>query len=181
MRDIDSTLATVLSGKMADIALFAQMDFASGTLYMWTGIGNITWDSKTFIGGGNLIGVSTFQETQELQAKGLELTLSGIPQDQIALALTENVRRKPFKMWLASVLDGVVVGTPYRIFTGMMDYLSMKDSGQDATLVLKVESSLIIGQRNKVRRYTSEDQNKYYPNDTGLNRMPSLQDKEVTW
>lgn len=181
MRDIDSTLADVLSGKIADVALFAEMVFDSGILHMWTGLGNITWDSKTFIGGGNLIGVSSFQETQELQARGLELTLTGIPEDQIALALAEDTRGRPFKMWLASVLDGTVIGTPYRIFTGIMDSLAMKDTGQDATLVLKVESSVIIGQRNKVRRYTAEDQSKYFPADTGFKRINSLIDKEVTW
>ena len=181
MRDIDSTLADVLSGKIADVALFAEMVFDSGTLHMWTGIGNITWDFKTFIGGGNLVGVSSFQETQELQARGLELSLSGIPEEQIAVALTENTRGRPFKMWLASVQNGVVIGTPYRIFTGIMDSLAMKDTGRDATLVLKVESSVIIGQRNKVRRYTAEDQSKYYPSDTGLKGINSLIDKGVTW
>jgi hypothetical protein len=181
VRDIDSTLSDVLSGKIADIALFAEMVFDSGTLHMWTGIGDITWDSKTFIGGGNLVGVSSFQETQELQAKGLELTLSGIPEEQIAVALTENTRGRAFKMWLASVQNGVVIGTPYRIFTGIMDSLGMKDTGQQATLVLKVESSVIIGQRNKVRRYTAEDQSKYYSTDTGLKGINSLIDKEVVW
>lgn len=181
MRDIDSTLAAVLSGKVADVALLAEMVFDSGTLYMWTGYGDLTWDSKTFLGGGNLIGISGTEETQELQAKGLELTLSGIPEDQIALALTEKTRGRPFRMWLASVVDNVVVGTPYRIFTGMMDVLSMNDTGQEASLVLTVENSLIIGQRSKVRRYTSEDQRKYYSNDTGLDRIPQLQDKEVVW
>ncbi len=181
MRDIDSTLATILSGKVADVALLAEMGFDSGTLYMWTGYGDLTWDSKTFLGGGNLIGISGTEETQELQAKGLELTLSGIPDDQIALALTEKTRGRPFRMWLASVVDNVVVGTPYRIFTGMMDVLSMNDTGQEASLVLTVENSLIIGQRAKIRRYTSEDQRKYYPNDTALNRIPQLQDKEVVW
>lgn len=181
MRDIDSTLAAVLAGKIADIALLAEMNFDSGTLYMWTGYGDLIWDGKIFLGGGNLIGISGTEETQELQAKGLELTLSGIPGDQIALALTEKTRGRPFRMWLASVIDGTVVGVPYRIFTGMMDVLSMNDTGTEASLVLTVENSLIIGQRSKIRRYTAEDQRKYYPNDTGLSKINQLQDKEVVW
>lgn len=181
MRDIESTLVTVLEGKTCDVALLAQMNFDSGTLYMWTGLGNLTWDSKTFIGGGNLIAVSGTEETQALQAKGLELTLSGIPEEQIALALTEKTRYRPFKMWLASVFEYTVIGTPYRIFTGMMDVLAMNDKGTTAALTLSVENSLIIGQRDKRRRYTIEDQRKYYPNDTGLKNIPALQDKEVVW
>lgn len=181
MRDIDPSLVTILEGKSIDLALMAQMDFDSGTLYMWTGLGNLLWDGKTFIGGGNLVGASPTEETQDMQAKTLELTLSGIPEEMISVALAEKTRNRPFRMWLASVVDNVVVGVPYRIFTGLMDVIGMNDSAGDSTLVLTVENSNLIGQRNKVRRYTIEDQRKYYPLDTGLKGIPPLQDKEVVW
>lgn len=181
MRDIDPSLVTILEGKSIDLALLAQMDFDSGILYMWTGLGDLVWDGKTFIGGGNLIGASPVEETQDIQAKTLELTLSGIPEEQIALALLEKTRNRPFRMWLASVVDNTVVGVPYRVFTGMMDVIGMNDTGGDASLVLTVENANLIGQRNKVRRYTAEDQRKYYPLDTGFNKINQLQDKEVVW
>lgn len=181
MRDIDSSMVTALTQKNADVALLAQMDFDSGTLYMWTGYGDLSWDSKTFIGGGNMVGISVIEETQDLQAKGLELSLNGVSTDIVALELTQKTRGRPFKMWLAIVVDNAVVGVPYRIFTGMMDVLMMRDGGTTSTLVLTVENSNILGRRSKIRRYTEEDQKKYYPNDTGFDRVPQLQDKEVVW
>ena len=97
MRDIDPSLVTILEGKNIDLALLAQMDFDSGILYMWTGLGDLVWDGKTFIGGGNVIGVSPTEETQDMQAKTLEFTLSGVPEEQIALALLEKTRNRDRK------------------------------------------------------------------------------------
>lgn len=182
MRDIDVDVAANLQEKFVNVAILAQLQFDSETVYMWTGVGNLSWNGDTYIGGGNLIGISTVEETQELQAKGLQVSLNGISSSLISLAFNERVRGRPFRMWLACLNDDrTIIGTPYRLFTGMMDVMSSADDGQTASISLTVENSLIIGQRNKVQRYTSVDQKKKYPADTGLDRINQLQDKEIIW
>lgn len=204
MRDITSQMAAEFSGAYVTPVVLADLVFDSATLYMWSGIGTLEWQGNSYLGGGNLIGISSIQESQDLQAKGISATLSGIPSSLVATALTERVRGRPFRLWLASastrravdteggdsvltedggqvLLENQLLDSPYRIFTGMMDFIELVDGGQTADLRLTIESSMLIGQRAKISRYTDEEQKRRFPNDRGLEFINQLQDKEVVW
>lgn len=185
MRDLTPNMATELESANIAPILLAQLEFDSGTLYMWNGYGTLTWEGKDYLGGGNLVTVATLEETQELEAKSLVVTLSGIPTSLLSLALNERTRGRAFRMWLGAMDTGgsplQLIGDPYRAFTGLMDVMEISDDGDTALIRLSVESSLLIGQRVKVFHYTSEDQKKTYPNDLGLDMINQLQDKAVIW
>lgn len=103
MRDLTPQMAAELEAQSLRPALLAEFEFDSETLYMWSGVGTLTWNGNDYIGGGNLVQVSTMQETQKLEAKGIICTLSGIPSDLIALALLERTRGRPFRLYLAAI------------------------------------------------------------------------------
>lgn len=198
-------IAEYSSGHVNPVVM-AEMFFDSGTLRLWTGYGTLDWGDNAFFGGGNLIGVSPIEETQELQAKGIVCTLSGIPTNILALSLGERSRGRNFRLYLASattkryvatedgpgrveledgsgfiLLENQLVDSPYRIFSGLMDTIEITNNGETADVRMSVESILITGQRQKIRRYTNEDQRKRFPNDRGLEFINQLQDKELVW
>lgn len=191
MRDLSAEMIAEFEGAAIKPALIAELQFDSETLRLWTGMGFLDWNGEQYYGGGNLIALSPFDETQKLEAKGIVCSLSGIPTTSISLALNERTRGRPFRMWLACVDDtpdssGIIspknlIFTPYRVFTGLMDVMEWGDDGKSGTLRLSVESSMLLGQRNKISRYTAEEQKKLYPTDLGLDGIPQLQDKEVVW
>ena len=92
MRALTAEMAQEISLRNVKPVLLAELQFDSGTLYMWSGNGTLTWDGNDYIGGGNLISVSSMEETQNLEAKGIICTLSGIPTSLLALALLERTR-----------------------------------------------------------------------------------------
>lgn len=204
MRNITPEMADALSAPVVEPALLAELYFDSGTLRLWSGLGTLDWGDKQFLGGGNLVGISPIEENQSLEAKGIIATLNGVPSNLVATVLLENQRGRQFRLYLGVVStrsivntedggdvrtedDGFVltenqlIDTPYRIFNGLMDTMEIVDSGETSTISVNVESIMIIGQRAKDRRYTPEDQKKYYPEDKGLDYIPSLQDKEIVW
>lgn len=206
MRNLTPEMAAEYASSNVIPALLAEMQFDSSPLFMWSGIGNLEWLGNTYIGGGNLVGISSIEETQDLQAKGIICSLNGIPSNLIATALIEKSRGRPFRLYAASVattqfvatedddgrveledgtgyvlLENQFVDNPYRIFSGLMDVMEFTDDGKTAQIRLSVENSLIIGQRTKVQRYTQEEQRKLYPGDKGLDLINQLQDKEVIW
>jgi len=67
------------------------------------------------------------------------------------------------------------------MFSGRMDTMSIKDSGDTANISLTAESRLIDLERSRERRYTSEDQKIDYPNDKGLEFIADLQNQEIVW
>lgn len=205
MRNITQEMINEYSSGSVYPALLAELYLDGVTVRMWTGVGTIEYQGEQFLGGGNFIGVSPIKETEDLIAQGVVVSLNGIPSSLIAAALSENVRGRPFRMYLGSVVSRRAVATedepgvvlcedtgfillenqfidePYRIFSGLMDYMEFVDSGDTATIRLSVENALIIGQRNKISRYTPEEQRRLYPGDAGLDLINQLQDKEVVW
>lgn len=206
MRNLTPEMISEFSGQSTDPVLMAEMDFDSGTLRLWTGLGVLKWGDKDFFGAGNFIGISSIDETQDTIAKGVVFSLNGIATTNIALALAERPRGRPFRLYLGVAstrryvsneagdglvelesgdgyifLENQLVDSPYRIFSGLMDVIESTDNGESAILRLSVENILIIGQRPKVYRYTDQDQKKIYPNDKGFELINQLQDKELVW
>lgn len=194
------------SSESTDPVLMAEMYFDSATLRMWTGLGSLFWGDREFIGGGNFIGISPIEETQETQATGIVCTLNGVAPTNIAVSLIERARGRPFRLYLGVattrryvsvesgdgrvqledgsgyvLLENNLIDSPYRIFSGLMDVIESTDSGDSATLRLSVENILIVGQRTKTYRYTDNDQKKRFPSDKGLELINQLQDKELVW
>lgn len=186
------------------IALMAEFDFDSGTLGMWTGMGNIIFNGITYAGGGNLVGVSAYQETLDLEAQGLTFTLSGVPQDLIEIAENEPYQGRRIRLFIALVDiesfiakeddTGVVlteaggkiklestVNAMYPLFSGIMDVMDTQDSADTSIIQLSAENVLTLMKRTKTRRYTDEDQKSRYPDDDGLSFIAALQDKDLTW
>lgn len=184
---------------------FADTTIGTGPLYLWTGLGDLIADGKLYTGTGNLISISEVTETADLRAQGATLTLSGIPPEIVALALTEpyqgRVCRIKFGMIDANadrivdnngdivVLDtvsdvDVSSGDPVvliNIFTGYMDTMEITESADTATISINLENRLADLEIAKTRRYTSEFQKERFPNDKAFDYVNDLQDKKITW
>lgn len=206
MRNLTPQMAQEFESRSTNPVLMAEMYFDSVTLRMWTGIGSLFWGDREFLGGGNFIGVSAIEETEDTQARGIVCTLNGVSPTNIALALSERSRGRPFRLYLGVVstsryietedgtgrveledgsgyvlLENNLVDSPYRIFSGLMDVIEATENGDGATLRLSVENILIVGQRTKLYRYTDYDQKKRFPTDKGFELINQLQDKELVW
>jgi len=181
-RGITNAVNTILESDNLSPFLAVDLAFDGGHFVCWTGYGSITFNGTTFFGGGDFLNVSQISETAEIQANGINVTLSGIPSDLISSALNETYQGRPAKLYLG-VLDvnGAVVADPYLMFSGRMDTMSIKDSGDTANISLTAESRLIDLERSRERRYTSEDQKIDYPNDKGLEFIADLQNQEIVW
>jgi hypothetical protein len=181
-RDIDALTVSQLEASQLSPILMLKAEFPSGTVYFWTGIGTLTWDGNDYVGAGNLLGVSSVEETMGIEAKGATFTLTGISSSILSLALSEEYQNQPITCWKATLDDaGALIGDPFIVFKGKMDVLQIDESGESATLSMQCENRLIDLNRTKLRRYTPDDQKVLYPNDRGLDFVASLQEKELAW
>lgn len=206
MRNLTSEMAAEVAGRNMRPVMLMEAFFDSGTLRLWSGYGELEYNGDTYTGSGNLIGISPIDETQNLEAKGIVVSMSGISSNLISIALTERTRGRSLKLYLGMVevdsyvatevdtgrvmledesgfvkLESGVIASPYRIYSGLMDVIEFTDDGKTADLRLSVENILMIGRRAKVLRYTNEEQRKIYPDDKGLEFVNQLQDKEIVW
>jgi len=162
--------------------LFAFLDFAGGAMYLCTHIQNIVWNSNTWTGLGDFGKISPVQETGSTQANGLTFSLSGIPSSLLGEVLVTRSRGRTATLWLGCFdASGNLLADPFQLWSGRMDQPVIIDSGDKSEINISAESRLADLGRSRERRYTDEDQNAFFPGDTGLEFVAQLQTKEVVW
>lgn len=184
-RTLTNSVITELTEEAVKPFFAVKVAFPSGTLRLWTGLGDISIDSETYSGTGNFLGVSNLSETEEFKASGLELTLSGIPTSLLGTMLTDNYQGSLVTVhfgFLSEASTGLsVIADPFIIFQGLSDTLELSEGAETLTAKMKVESRLIAMEESRARRYTNEDQQISHADDTSLRFVAGLQDKEIVW
>lgn len=182
-RDVPSAVLTALEGKEVFPFFAVSMAFLSGTLYMWSGYGDLVYGGNTYIGAGQLLSISAVSETTELEAKGSTLTLSGIPSSFLSLALSEQYQGRECNIYFGLLTANTVtpIDSFVEIFSGELDQMNISEAADTATISVTAENALIKLERPVVRRFTDSDQRSRFPTDKGLEFVAGLQDKEIFW
>ena len=181
-RDLEAALVTEITAPVLKPIMLFEAFFTGGTVRFWNGVGELTAMGNTYTGSGNLLSVSDFEETQDLQAQGIVLSLSGIPSNLISIALQEDYKGREVNIYLGALdSDNILVSDPYKVFSGFMDVMKIIEGGETAEIQISSESKAVILTRKKDRRYTPEDQKKEYPTDKGFDFVPLMQDQEIVW
>lgn len=182
------TIAASILGKLGDEVVYpfyaVDLNFDTNPVYAWTGIGTITIAGNDYIGVSNLLSVSDVQETAEIAARGATLSLSGIPSDLLSLALTEPYQGRICRLrmgFMTSWENPDSNPDTMEVFSGYMDQMIIEEGPETSTIALTVESRLIDLERQRVRRYTKENQNIRFPGDKAFDFVESMQDQQLAW
>lgn len=199
-------LSTAIQGNLEDNVVYPffaiELLFDSGPIRLWTGVGTLVFEGDTWIGTGNLLNVSSIEETTEIAVRGATIALSGMSSEVISLALQSPYQGRVCNIYFGMFAKGFIQkeDSAYilledgskilletqeagltQIFSGYMDEMNIDEGPDFGTIELKVENKLIDLERSRTRRYTSEYQKSVYPGDKGLEFVESLQDKKVLW
>ena len=185
-RGITSAMTSLaLAGEVKPLLLVEALfdsNAPSSYIYLWNGIGDLSHDSKTYIGAGDLLSISTIQESVELQANGVTLQLAGVGDPLLSKAKTENYQGREVNIKLGGFdASNSIIADPVIVFSGFMDTMTITDDGQIGTIALTVENRLIEFEKSRVRRFTDNDQRIDYPNDDGLEYVSQIQEKAIVW
>tara|TARA_R110001632_G_scaffold9645_1_gene36787 strand:- start:3380 stop:3964 length:585 start_codon:yes stop_codon:yes gene_type:complete len=189
-RDLSSAIVSAISADVFRPFFTVDLMFDTGSvtygsttvtsapLYLWTGHGTQVINGISYVGTGQFLEISAFEETAEIAARNATLTLSGIPSDLLALALATPYQGREciIKFGATDDLTDRAV-----VFSGYMDQMKILESGDTSRIALTVESRLIDLERARVKRYTSENQKAKFPGDLAFDFVNSLQDQEIFW
>lgn len=157
-----------------------QLELDDGPLRLWTGYGNATINSNMFLGAGNLLGFSGFEEVNDLSAKSITITLDGLDEAILSLALSTPIRNRKVRVYFG-VIDGSGTFHSVEIFTGRANKIPFEDNGETGTVQLEVDSKLVILEKASNWRYTHESHQSRHPGDTFFSFVADLQDKDIIW
>jgi len=185
-RSITTAFNNAVISKVVRPILACELEFSTGTLRFWNGYGDLVMtaggSSNTFTGLGDLMNVSAISESDQVEAVGAQLSLTGIKSSLISAALSANYTNRNASIFLGLFdTNKAVIADVYTLFKGKMDIMKIDEGPETATIALNLENRLIVLDRAKERRYTHEDQQLSFAGDLGFEFVPDLQDKEIIW
>ena len=162
--------------------LMCDLNFDSGTIYLHTGLGTLTWGGNSYVGVGKFGAVSPMEEASDLSRTPITLTLSGLPNDIISLLATTTVQGRLATVYLGylSATTRLLVNDPGIIYRGNIDTCKVRQ-GQTVTISLSIESRFAAWSNPVIRRFNNSYQQLRFPGDKGLEYIEQTVNKTIWW
>tara|TARA_B100001093_G_scaffold161054_1_gene153480 strand:- start:3290 stop:4090 length:801 start_codon:yes stop_codon:yes gene_type:complete len=151
-------------------------------LNVWSGVGDLTYGGETYLGVGDLLGISQIQETSDISASGMNVSITGVKSSFLVIAKDHEYQGRPITVRLGAFnASGSLVSDPIIVFSGFMDTMTIAENGEYSTITIAAENKLVAFEKTKVRRYTAEDQKIDYPTDKGFEFVTAIVEKQIMW
>jgi hypothetical protein len=185
MPRLDATAAFVAAAQAAYVKpiILVQVNFTTGPVYIWSGIGSKSWNGNTYAGVGQFGMISSVEEGSDVHARGIVLSLSGIDPTLLGDVLNDYQQGLPVLVHLG-LLDpstGNIISNPICSFSGRTDQPTIDVSGESAKISIACENRLVEMNTSVERRYTNEDQQIDHPGDLGFAFVNAIQNVTVYW
>lgn len=205
-RTLDASIISALSSGDIEPFFAFKMEFDTTTLLLYTGLGTITIGSDTYTGVGSLLSFTNVEESADIGAKKVTITLSGIPSTNLSLALTEPYQGREVTILfgirnanvvylidengdfilteqggLIDVTDSTEPNASSTLFVGYIDQMDITEGPETSSISVVLESKLLELERSRVLRYTSAIQKALYTGDKGFDFVDELQGQTFNW
>ena len=176
MRSLTSGAVTALGSPALGMVLLIEMGF-SPPLYVASSAVSIVWSGNTYLGAGPLGAVEAVRDSAG-DAQALQFTLSGVPTENLALAIGQSARNKTCTVRLA-ILNAAThaIEDVSTLGVFMLDQLTVNGS---SISVSAFPMSRVFA-RPKAVRYTDGDQQRLYTGDRALEYLTSQSTTQDVW
>lgn len=163
-------------------AFFVELHFRTGPVNVWSGRGDITWNTKTWSGLGQLGSISTIEDAAQVIANGLTVSCSGIDNTMLGDVLSEVQLGLPAIIYFGCFTSsGVLIPDPIGAWVGLMDQPQIDIGGKTSTIQIALENKLADMNTPVDRRYTTEDQQLDQVGDRAFDFVVGLISGVVSW
>jgi len=181
-RDITTATKDAASADAIQPILMAKLEFDGGDVTAHSGLGSIAFNGDTYLGVGRFAGIGTATETSDLSNAPISISLSGIPNDIVAVLLAEQYQGRRATIYLAylDLTTYSLIADPCIIYRGLIDTADI-DQGATFSVSLSIGNRFAAWQAPVIRRYNNADQQARYPGDKGLRFVEQAAERSVTW
>lgn len=180
-RTLNTAITNALSSEHKRPVLLVRLDFSSGALYLNTSAINIIWAGATYLGVGGVADVSALKESGESGSMNIQLTMSGLQNDIINTAMTENYQGRDVDIYFGVLTENHnLASDAVTVWAGKMDVMNI-EVGQTSTVTISAESELTKWSRSSNKKYTHQEQVTSYPGDLGLEFISTMMDLQLDW
>jgi hypothetical protein len=166
---------------------FAEIRVPGSPIYLNPHEVDFTWNNKVWIGTRGLGAISVVRETPAVIG-GIELTLSGVIEANVAEALDPKIRNAEVILYLVALnSEQKIVPNPIVSWIGFVDRPVISIENNSATVTLACEHISLRNKLPRTYRYTHEDQQILFPpdannaEDRGFEFVTQMVERTVTW
>lgn len=189
-RTLPASVATAVTNNAAGTETFywlslLRLDLDSGNVYMHSGYGDFTWDSKTWLGVGGMGSLSGVTENNSLGKGEITADLSHIDLASLPDFVGEFTTNDPVgRDWYTYL---VVLNEDYSIkdvvtmdsgFIGSPEIIEGKDAGNVALKLLNETTRLAL---KTFYRMTNQSHQAIWSGDTGFQYVTDTNLAEINW
>jgi len=143
-----------------------KMELPSGTVRFFTGVGELSWDSQTWTGAGDLGYIGAIESGTDLRAGRLEVGLSGLDATVKADALNELSRGSDCYVYLGFFTSSAtIVADPWLAFFGTLDQTAITEDDDGVSISVSILDGIGARLRRTQRRRTDADQQEIFSGD----------------
>ena len=148
-----------------------EIDLGSTIVYFTENSFNLVSDisgpSQTYLSSGVLLDVTNVQESAGINLSRLNLTLTGVDQTYISLALNNNITHNNVNIYRA-LLDAsnTIIANPFLLYKAFINGYEIIDNNNTATIKLDIESHFANASQINGRITNNKTQQRFFINDT---------------
>lgn len=176
---LDAPTLAALAAAHVTSFLLIDLGFDSGTQYLTSAPHDVPWAGNTY---QTALGIGTIEPLIETDtaARGLNFTLSAVPQSAIAGALTEPIQGRPVTVRLAVVDAGTLRVDP-SVWQGRFDTMTIEDNATGPVIRVTAEHAMIAWQQASGYLFSDQDQRQVDGNDLFFEYAAQMAEATIVW
>ena len=172
------------------VAFLLELALDGGSVFLWSGEGNLIWNGQTWLGVGAMGAISSVAEDAQLSDARIKATLSHVPVDNLPDFVQEFSDNDPvgrgFTLNLAFFNDDTSINDVVTLTAGFIDAISMNDGeggadGSSGGIELTLASEAALLSRHRGYRLTDQHQEALFMGDRGLEFVTDTTLGEIRW
>ena len=142
---------------------------------------SVSGSSRTYLSNGHLKNISGVNETNQPTKNTLSLSLSGVDQTYISIALSENIINDDVHIYRGYLdSNNALVSDPFLLFYGTIEEYKISDNTSTANLILSVTSHWGNFSKINGRTTTDNSQKRFFSSDKGM-EFAALTVRDIRW
>lgn len=160
-----------------------ELQFASDTVRVHTGLGDLIIGGQVYLGIGSLGQVGSASETDNPQGPiSIDLTLNGLDSTIIRQSLVERCRGRPGKLMFVVIDDDGTMASDI-LMSGRMDAAKFSYGGNDGknSITVTLIDRMAEWSRPGTKRWTDENHQMRNPGDRIFFAIAQLSESPIFW
>tara|TARA_R100000231_G_scaffold92093_1_gene69321 strand:- start:180 stop:746 length:567 start_codon:yes stop_codon:yes gene_type:complete len=183
-RGLSSAVKTELATGVIDPVLLIEIGFNTPkylTNAPFDIVSSVSGSSRTYQTNGHLRNITGVNETNKPTKNTLSLSLSGVDQTYISLALSENIINSEVYIYRGFLnTSNALIADPFLLFFGTIDEYKITDTTETANLVLQITSHWGNFSKTSGRVTTDNAQQRFFSGDKGM-EFAALTVRDIKW